>query len=53
MTLNQAHAAAYAELTVVTGAAANGVLSSAGELSRNAELLRLQVDNFLREVLAA
>lgn len=36
-----------------TGAAATQVLSSAGELSRNAEHLKQQVDNFLVEMRAA
>jgi methyl-accepting chemotaxis protein len=36
-----------------TGAAASQVLGSAGELARNGELLKQQVDAFLREVRAA
>jgi len=36
-----------------TGAAASQVLASAGELSRNGELLKQQVESFLREVRAA
>jgi methyl-accepting chemotaxis protein len=36
-----------------TGAAASQVLSSAAELSRNGELLKAKVDDFLREVRAA
>ncbi|MBI3710788.1 MAG: methyl-accepting chemotaxis protein [Proteobacteria bacterium] len=36
-----------------SGAAASQVLSSAGELSKNAEMLKAQVDSFLREVRAA
>ncbi|MBE9557572.1 MAG: chemotaxis protein, partial [Proteobacteria bacterium] len=36
-----------------TGGAATQVLSSSGELSRQAEMLRSQVDDFLRDVKAA
>jgi methyl-accepting chemotaxis protein len=36
-----------------TGAAATQVLASSGELSRQAETLRGQVDEFLREVKSA
>ena len=35
------------------GAAASQVLAAAGELSRNGETLKLQVDQFLSEVRAA
>ena len=36
-----------------TGAAANQVLSSSGELSQQAEKLRSEVDEFLRDVRTA
>ena len=45
--------AGVSEAAQQTGAAAAQVLSSSGELSRNGDLLRQQVDTFLRDVRAA
>jgi methyl-accepting chemotaxis protein len=41
------------EAALQTGAAAGEVLTSAGELSRNGEALKAQVDSFLRDIRAA
>jgi methyl-accepting chemotaxis protein len=45
--------AAVNQAATETGAAASQVLQSAGELSKQGELLRAEVDKFLAEVRAA
>ena len=45
--------AGVSEAAQQTGAAATQVLSSASELSENGEVLKAQIDSFLREVRAA
>jgi methyl-accepting chemotaxis protein len=41
------------EAAAVTGTSASGVLSAAGDLARNGNMLRQEVDSFLRDIRAA
>ena len=49
----QNHIVSVLDAAKETGAAANEVLSAAGELSRNGEELASQMDRFLQEIRAA